>query len=114
MCTTVSLGNVVGVAVQSLLESVVPLQRDLHLDAIIRLCLKMAHFGDGRFTLIQKLDKGAQPALVRKKHLFSCALIFQQDAHTAIEKCQLPQALTQHIVVENNVGKGIGGRRKAH
>ena len=38
------------------------------------------------------------------------ALIFQQNPDATIEKCQLPQTLTQHIVVEHNVGEGFGVR----
>ena len=67
----------------------------------------------GVLLWIQKLNKCAE-APSYKKHLFPGALIFQQDAHATIKKCQLPQALTQHVVVKCDVAESLGGRRKAH
>ena len=107
MCTAIPLRNVVGVAVQTLLKTVVPLQRYLNLDTVIRGSLKMAHLGNGRLALIQELHEGSEATLVGKQLLFTRTLVFQQNPDTAIQKSQLPQTLPQHIVMKNNVAEGF-------
>ena len=89
MCTAVSLRDIVGVTVKAFLESIVPLQGHLDLDTLLGLCLKMANFRDRRLTLIQKLDEGAQTALVGEQLLFTGALILQEDSNATVQKSQL-------------------------
>ena len=114
MGAAISLGNIVGVAIQPLLKPVVPLQGHLNLHTLIRLSLKMEDFRDWRFALVKKLDKGAQAPLIDEELFLSTAFILEQNSDTAVQKRQFAQALAQHVVVKLDVAERFGGRRESH
>src|SRR6056300_972651 len=114
MSATISLGDIIGVAIQSLLKPIVPLQGHLNLHALISLSLKMKGFSDWRFTLVKKLNKGAQASLVDKELFFAAALILKKNPDTAVQKRKFAQALTQYVEVKLDVAKRFGRRREPH
>ena len=110
MRSAVSLGDVVGEAEDVLLVGVVPLHGDLDTHLLL-LDGEVQHaVVNRRLIAVQMLDERLDAALVLEDVLLAAALVEEADAHAGIEKRQLAQALSEDVVVELDVGKGLGAR----
>ncbi len=79
MRTAVALRNVVGEAVDVLLEAVIPLQRHFHANAVF-LGGEIEHIRmDRGFVLIQVFDKRLNAAFVVEVIGFAVTLVFQTN-----------------------------------
>ena len=107
MGAAVALWDIVGVAENVFLEGVIPLQCDLHADAIGVVLLEVEGFVDGSLVLVQVVDEGLQTPFILVDFFFSCALILQHYAYAGIEESQLPQALGKLIEMEFDIGERI-------
>ena len=55
MCSTITLRNIVGVAENAFLESIIPLQRYFHSYAIVTLSLEVEHLVNRGFGLVKEI-----------------------------------------------------------
>src|SRR5690606_31313388 len=108
--TTVALGNIVGKAQQVFIETVVPLHRNFHGDAVVTLHIEMEYRVHSGLVDVEVLDKRAQPAFVAEQFTLSGALIHQIDAYPGVEERQLPQPLGQYVPAEADAGERLLGR----
>ena len=84
MRTPVSLRNIIGVAIKPLLESIIPLECHLNFHTFFALCLKVTHLCNRRFTLVQKLNKCSESALIGEQGFLTAALILQKNTDATI------------------------------
>ncbi len=115
MCTTITLGNVIGVAVDAFLEAVIPLHGHFNTDTVFTLDIEMKHIADRAFAFVQVADKRTKTTL-KFEHVFLVrTLVFQMNPYTRIQEGQLTQAFCQIVVTEFGfVGKGRFGRQEVH
>ena len=109
MGTAIALGNIVGITENIFLERVIPLQRHLNPNAVIRVQLEVKGLVHHGFIQVQVIHECFQPTVVLIDFLFTTALILEDDAHARVEESQFSQALGQLLEVELDIGKG--GRR---
>ena len=106
----VTLRNVVGKAEDVLLIGVVPLHGHFHGDAVFPVELEMEHLVERVLGLVEVGHEGAQAALVLKDVLVPAALVLQVNPHPGVEEAQLTETFRQNVVVEFNIGEGLGRR----
>ncbi|MCY1394010.1 hypothetical protein D9M71_89230 [compost metagenome] len=107
----VALRNVVGEAEDVLVEAVVPLQGDLHANAVfLALHVEMEDLVHRRLVGVQVFDEGAQAALVLEQLFLAGTLVLQHDAHAGVQEGQLADALGEDVPAEMNVVEGFRGR----
>ncbi len=102
---SIPLRNIVGIAENIFLKAVVPLQSNLNANPSIGLCLKMTDLVDTVFSLVEKIYKGIQPAVVTIGLTLTGTLIAENDADPTIQKSQLPQTFSKDIKMELDIGK---------
>src|SRR5690606_10178833 len=85
--TTITLGNIVGIAEDVFLKRVVPLQRNLYADSIFPLGSQdVDNLIHGGFIDIQILNECLESTFVLKGFFLTAAFIFQQDTDTGVEE----------------------------
>ncbi len=115
MRTTIALWNVVGVAVNVFLEAVVPLHGHFDADAVFAISIEMENLIHRGFAFVKVLNERPQTAFKVKQVFFiSHTLIFQEDAHTRVQKRQFTQTLGQVVVAEDGCSERFFGRQEAH
>ncbi len=114
MGTTVPLGNVVGEAVDILLEGVIPLHGHFYGNPVFAFAVEVEHPVDRRLVGVQMLNKGSQATFVFKDFFLARAFVGQTDSHTTVQKGQLAKALGENVVMEFDVGKGFRRRNEVH
>ncbi len=92
--------DVVGERVDRLGVAVVPLQRDLDVDAVLLAVHVDRLVVDGRLVLIQVLDERVDAALVQELVALAVALVVDRDRDAGVEERQLAQALRQRVEAE--------------
>ena len=108
MGSAIPLRNVVRIAEHAFLVAVVPLQGSLYANALVHSRKVKYRRVDRVLVTVQVLDERANAALILKHVLALVALIDQVDADAGIQKRQLPQSPREDVIVELDVGKGIG------
>ncbi len=63
---------------------------------------------DGRLVLVQMLNKGYDPAAVKKDLVFSGRFVCEANLQSSVKKCQFPQPLREHIPAELQDLKYLG------
>ena len=105
MGTTIALWNVVGKAVQVFLETVIPLQRHFHANAIF-LAGEIAHFiVNWVFVAVEVFHKRLNTTFVLKVILLVVTLVEQMNRHARVQERQLTQTLSQDLVLEFDIGE---------
>ena len=89
--------DVVGERVDRLGVAVVPLQRDLDVDAVLLAVHVDRLVVDGRLVLVQVLDEGDDPALVEELVRLAVALVVERDRHAAVQEGELAQPLGERV-----------------
>ena len=86
-------------------EEILTTLDDLEIDIIV-LAGKVHHrWMQGRFLAGQVLNKRGDAALIFKSHRLLIALISENYPHAGIKKTQLPQTLSEDVIMEIGVGK---------
>ena len=110
MRAAVALGNVVGEAEDVLLVGVIPLHGHFHGDAVFPVELEVEYLIERGLAPVEVGDEGTETAFVLKDILVAGALVLQVDAHAGVQEAQLAQPLRQDVVVELDIGEGLGRR----
>ena len=110
MGTAVALGNIVGEAENILLVGVIPLHGHFHGDAVFPVELEVEHLIERGLAPVEVGDEGTQTTFVLKDVLVAGALVLQVDSHAGVQEAQLAQPLRQDVVVEFDIGEGLGRR----
>ena len=108
MGTAIALWDVVGEAEYVFLIGIVPLhsQFDLY---VVPSRVQIEHiFVQWCFIAIEVFDKSFDTALVLETIFFVDAFITQEDAYPGIQKRQLAQALSEHVIVEIDIAENGG------
>ena len=93
--------DVVGEGVDRLRVAVVPLQRDLDVDAVLLRLHEDRRVVDDRLVLVQVRDELADAALVVEPvALARLALVVERDGDAAVQERELAQALRQRVEAE--------------
>ena len=71
MGSTITLGNIVGVAKNILLKAVIPLQGDFDTCTIFTISVEVHNFINGAFVGIQILNKGPQATFIGINFFFA-------------------------------------------
>ena len=107
MRTTIPLGDVVGEAVDVLLEGIVPLHGHFHGNSVFTFVGEVENLVQRGLVGVQVLNKGPQAAFVLENLFLAAALVCQADTHTTVQERQFPQALGQDVVMEFDVSEGF-------
>ena len=105
--TTIPLGDVVGEAVDVLLEGIVPLHGHFHGNSVFTFVGEVENLVQRGLVGVQVLNKGPQAAFVLENLFLAAALVCQADTHTTVQERQFPQALGQDVVMEFDVSEGF-------
>ena len=89
--------DVVGERVERFRVPVVPLHRDLDVDAVLLAARVDRLLVDRRLVLVQILDEGDDAALVEELVRLAVALVVDRDRDAAVEEGQLAQARRQRV-----------------
>ena len=93
--------------------AVVPLQRDLGVDAVLLAAHVDRLLVDGGLVLVQVLDERDDAALVVELVVLAVALVVERDENAAVQERQLAQALRQRVEAEDggleDLGVGLEG-----
>ena len=114
MGTTIPLRNVVGEAVDILLEGIIPLHGHFHGNPVFAFAVEVEHPVDRCLVGVQMLNKGSQATFVFKDFVLARAFVGQTDSHATVQKCQLAKALGKDVVMEFDVGKSFRRRDEMH
>ena len=114
MRAAVALRDVVGEAEHVLVVAVVPPQRRLDGDFLLRLLYHDRLADERMLGAVEVAHEGAQAPLVA--HLLDlrldAAMIRKHDAHAGIQKCKLAQTMLERRIVELDHGEGGGARHE--
>ena len=110
----IPLGDIVGVGEDVFLITVIPLQRYFDTDSVFTLAIEMNHAVERRPVLVEKIDKGTQPAVILKNVRLAAALVGQGDANTGIQERQLPQPVGKNFVMKGDVAEGFRRWPESH
>ena len=104
-------------AVDPLLVTVVPLQRDLDRLAgagLAHLAVKVDRFRmQRRLVPAQVGHEAADSSLVLELRALACPLVEEADRDAAVQEGELPQALRENLVVEGEPGEDLRVRHEA-
>ena len=92
--------DVVGEGVDRLHVAVVPLQRQLDVDAVLLAVHVDRLVVDRRLVQVQVLDERADPAGIEEVMALAVALVVDRDRHAAVQEGQLAQPLGQRVEAE--------------
>ena len=107
MSTTITLGNIVGEAVDVFLEGIVPLHGHFHGNSVFTFVGEVENLVQRGLVGVQVLNKGPQTAFILEYFFLATALVRQADTHTTVQERQFPQALGQDVVMEFDVSEGF-------
>ena len=80
--------------------AVVPLQRDLDVDAVLLAVHVDRLVVDRRLVLVQILDEGDDPAFVEELVRLAVALVVERDGDAAVQERELAQPLRERVEAE--------------
>ena len=106
----VRLGNVVRIGEDLLLETIVPLHRDLDRDAVVARMLEVEHLVESGLVAVQVVDKRPQAAFVQEALLLARTFVAQVDGHTRVQECEFAELPGQQVVLEVDVREGLPRR----
>ena len=92
--------DVVGERIHRLGVAVVPLQRDLDVDAVLLAVHVDRLVVDGGLVLVQILDERDDPAFVQELVRLAVALVVERDGDAAVEEGELAQTLGERVEAE--------------
>jgi len=114
MRATIALRDVVRVTEHVFLVAVVPLHGDLDRRSVaVRLEVKHGRMYR-RLVTVQMLDESPDATLVLKLVVPVITFVVEPDPDTGVQERQFPQPTGKDVVMELDIGEGLGTRLEPH